>query len=110
MQNFDIPTNENRLIRRGDTLYQVMIVTRQRNDKLNKKIVQDPGLQRELKQIVALMLDEFGESDPVVGRKIRVAVKKFESQNDMSKMFAFSKNKKQLKLYPTVFSFVVTVL
>lgn len=56
------------------------------------------------------MLDEHGESDPIVGRKIRVAVKKFESQNDMSKMFAFSKGKKQLKLYPTVFSFIVTFL
>jgi hypothetical protein len=110
MQDFDIPTTENRLILRGDTLFQVMIVCRQRNQKLSKKIAQDKGLQKELKQIVAIMLDELGESDPVVGRRIRVAVKKFESQNDMSKMFAFSKNKKPLKLYPTVFSFIVTVL
>ncbi len=110
MQDFDIPTSENRLILRGDTLYQVMIVSRQRNKTLSKKIVQDKSLQRELKQIVSIMLDELGESDPVVGRRIRVAVKKFESQNDMSKMFAFYKNKKQLKLYPTVFSFIVSIL
>ncbi len=109
MEDFDIPTSENRLIQRGSTLYQVMIAVRGQRGP-DKKVVRDKALQRELKMIVALMLDEDGESGPVVGRKIRVELKRFERQADVGKLFSFTRNRRSLTVNPTVTCLLVTIL
>jgi hypothetical protein len=108
-QDFEIPTTSNRLYVRDDTLYQVMVTMR--HSRATDKVAKDKTVQRELKQIIALMLDEDTNSEPVYGRKIRVTLKRFEDgQGDLSKLFSFARGKRKLKPHPTVFSFNIELL
>ncbi len=91
------------------SLIQVMVTMR--SSRATEKVARDKAVQRELKQIIALMLDEDSDSEPVYGRKIRVTLKRYDGgQGDVSKLFSFARGKRKLKPHPTVFCFHIEVL
>lgn len=131
MQDFEIPTAENRLVVRRDKLYQVAVdwsrEERGRVQPLGRRA------QQELKRIVAAMLVEDEDRATVRGKRVLVSVRKVSCGGFCARAlvvsgvarnhaltrekfdgavvrdtFEFSKKKRRLDVQPWVYRFSVT--
>lgn len=112
MEDFDIPTRENRLLLHRGVITQVMLDF-DRNHKPSQASIRNKKVQRELKQIICFMLKECEQNedipDPIVGNKVRVTMQRIDGV-PLSAAFEFRKKGKLLKMREYVCMFRVTVL
>ena len=91
MENFEVPTQSNRLIRYQSNLFQVMLLSRGKLPGKTSRVVwrcaacslfektartlKDKDFQRELKTIIALFLRDAAmgqhKQDPICGKRVR---------------------------------------
>ena len=108
LDDFEVPTDSNRIIQRNDELFLVMISVG-RGVKANFK---SKAVQNELKQIICLMLDEDDEEEqenvpaPIRGKKMKVTLKK-RSGAQVAEVFSFHRDNNDLYMRKWVYHFTI---
>jgi hypothetical protein len=107
MDDFEIPTMENRLLVRHGRLFQVNIDWSRDARQKKQKFKMSERAQRELKRVVAVMLTEDDDNVVVTGTHFAVSMRKFDGAV-IRDTFEFSRKKRKLDVSPWVYRFSVT--